>query len=70
MNFSDACFWQHLRSLEIVGIYSVGYKFGYMINFLLIQPFNMMWMARMYQIHKRADSRQIFKQVFVLYSLY
>jgi O-antigen/teichoic acid export membrane protein len=69
LNFSDRLFLQRFRSLDAVGIYSVGYKFGYMINFLLIQPFNTMWMARMYQIERREDAHRIFAQVFVLYSV-
>jgi O-antigen/teichoic acid export membrane protein len=39
-----------------------------LMNFLLIQPFNMMWQARMYVVHKRADHQQVFAQVFALYS--
>jgi O-antigen/teichoic acid export membrane protein len=68
LNFSDRFFLQRLTSLEVVGIYAVGYKFGYLLNFLLIQPFNMMWQARMYLVHKRADHSQVFAQVFALYS--
>jgi O-antigen/teichoic acid export membrane protein len=69
LNFSDRFFLREFRSLETVGIYAVGYKFGYMLNFLVIQPFNMMWPARMYMIHKQADHRRIFRHMFVLYSL-
>jgi O-antigen/teichoic acid export membrane protein len=68
LNFSDRYFLQRIDSLEVVGIYAVGYKFGFMLNFLLIQPFNMMWQARMYLVHKGADHRKVFSQVFVLYS--
>jgi O-antigen/teichoic acid export membrane protein len=69
MNFSDRFFLQHLRSLEVVGLYAVGYKFGFMMNYLLVQPFNAMWQARMYVIHAQPDHPQIFSQIFVLYSL-
>jgi O-antigen/teichoic acid export membrane protein len=69
LNFSDRFFLQHLRSLDLVGIYAVGYKFGYMLNFLIIQPFNMMWQARMYAIEKQADCNAVFTQVSVLYSM-
>jgi O-antigen/teichoic acid export membrane protein len=69
LNFSDRFFLREFQSLEAVGIYAVGYKFGYMLNFLMIQPFNMMWQARMYVIHKQADHRRIFRHMFVLYSL-
>lgn len=68
LNFSDRFFLQRFRSLEVVGIYSMGYKFGYIISLLLIQPFNMMWMARMYLIYRRSDHQKIFSQIFVLYS--
>ena len=69
LNFSDRFFLREFRGLEIVGIYAIGYKFGYMLNFLLIQPFNMMWQARMFVIHRQTDHEQIFRHMFVLFSL-
>jgi len=68
LNFSDRFFLQHLRSLEVVGVYAVGYKFGFMLNYLLVQPFYVMWQSRMYIIHKRTNHREVFGQMFVLYS--
>ncbi len=68
LNFSDRYFLQRIVSLDAVGLYAVGYKFGFMLNFLLIQPFNMMWQARMYLVYRRTDHCRIFGQVFVLYS--
>ena len=69
LNFSDRFFLQHLRSLETVGVYAVGYKFGYMLNYLLVQPFFVMWQSRMYIIHAQRDHKKIFGQFFMLYSL-
>jgi O-antigen/teichoic acid export membrane protein len=69
LNFSDRFFLQHWGSLAMVGIYAVGYKFGYMMNYLLVQPFYVMWQARMYIIHSHPDHQQIFSRIFVLYSL-
>jgi O-antigen/teichoic acid export membrane protein len=68
LNYSDRFFLQRFQSIEIVGIYAVGYKFGFMLNFLLIQPFNMMWQARMYIVHGRPDHEKVFARIFVLYS--
>ena len=68
LNFSDRFFLQRLASLEVVGIYALGYKFGYLLNFIVIQPFNMMWQARMYAVARRPDAQQVFAQVFALYS--
>jgi O-antigen/teichoic acid export membrane protein len=69
LNFSDRFFLQHLRSLEVVGIYAVGYKFAFMLNYLLVQPFYIMWQSRMYIIHQRPNHREVFGQMFVMYSL-
>lgn len=68
LNFSDRFFLQRLQSLEVVGVYAVGYKFGYLLNFLLIQPFNMMWQARMYIVHRGPDHQKVFSRIFILYS--
>lgn len=69
LNFSDRYFLQRIVSLDAVGLYAVGYKFAFMLNFLLIQPFNFMWQARLYIVYQRPDHRKIFSQVFVLYSM-
>jgi O-antigen/teichoic acid export membrane protein len=69
LNFSDRFFLQRLQSLEVVGIYAVGYKFGYMMNYLLVQPFLVMWQTRMYAIHARPEHPKIFRQLFMLYTL-
>jgi O-antigen/teichoic acid export membrane protein len=68
LNFSDRFFLQRLQSLETVGIYAVGYKFGYLLSALVIWPFFMMWHARMYIIYQRPDHEKIFARIFVLYS--
>jgi O-antigen/teichoic acid export membrane protein len=69
LNFSDRLFLKHFQSLETVGVYGVGYKFGYLINFLVIQQFNMMWQARIYVIHQMPDYKRTFSQIFTFYSL-
>ena len=68
LNFSDRFFLQRLQSLEIVGIYGVGYKFGYLLSAVVIWPFFMSWHARMYVIYQRPDHEKIFARIFVLYS--
>jgi O-antigen/teichoic acid export membrane protein len=69
LNFSDRFFLQHLRSLDAVGVYAVGYKFGFMMNYLFVQPFFVMWQSRMYAIHANPGHRRVFKEIFALYSL-
>ena len=69
LNFSDRFFLQHLTSLEVVGVYAVGYKFGYMMNYLVVQPFYVMWQARMYTVHTQPKHEKVFDRIFMLYSL-
>jgi O-antigen/teichoic acid export membrane protein len=68
LNFSDRFFLKHFQALEVVGIYAVGYKFGYILNILLIQPFLVMWQARMYVIHNRPDRERVFSRIFIFYT--
>ncbi len=69
VNFSDRFFLRHYSTISNVGIYALGYKFGFMISFLVVQPFDMIWSARMYEIDKQEDGRQTFSKIFEYYAL-
>jgi len=69
LNFSDRFFLQHLQSLDAVGVYAVGYKFGYMLNYLVVQPFFVMWQSRMFAIHAQPEHPKIFRQMFSMYAM-
>jgi O-antigen/teichoic acid export membrane protein len=69
LNFSDRFFLQHLQSLQAVGVYAVGYKFGYMLNYLVVQPFFIMWQSRMYAIRTQPEHAAIYRQLFSMYSM-
>jgi O-antigen/teichoic acid export membrane protein len=69
INFSDRFFLEHFSTMGVVGIYALGYKFGFMLSFLLIQPFYMIWSVRMYDIAKRKDAREIFSKFAGYFSL-
>jgi O-antigen/teichoic acid export membrane protein len=69
LNFSDRFFLQHFQSLEVVGVYALGYKFGYMMNVVAVQPFFTMWQSQMYKIHATPGHERAFKDIFALFSL-
>jgi O-antigen/teichoic acid export membrane protein len=69
VNFSDRFFLRHFSTISVIGIYALGYKFGFMLSFLVVQPFDMIWQARMYDIAKRENSGEVFAQIFEYYSL-
>jgi len=67
VNFSDRFFLRHFTTISTVGIYALGYKFGFMLSLLVVQPFDMIWQARIYEIAKRNRSGEIFSRVFEYY---
>jgi O-antigen/teichoic acid export membrane protein len=69
LNFSDRFFLQHFASLDVVGLYALAYKFGYMMNVVAVQPFFTMWQSQMYKIYQTAGHERAFKEIFSLYSL-
>lgn len=69
LNFSDRFFLQRLTSVSAVGIYALGYKFGFMLSFLIVQPFDMIWSSRMYEIAKKPNGPALFARIFRYYSL-
>jgi O-antigen/teichoic acid export membrane protein len=69
LNFSDRFFLQRFTTVSTVGIYALGYKFGFMLSFLLVQPFDMIWSSRMYEIAKKQNGTDMFSRIFRYYSL-
>ncbi len=68
ITFADRFFLSHLSSLSSVGIYALGYKFGFMISILLVQPFNRIWQAQLFELAEREDSSQTLGRVFTYFS--
>ena len=57
MHNADRFLIRHYCSLSDVGLYSIGYKFPFMLNALILQSFNFIWAgATMYEISKQPDS--------------
>jgi O-antigen/teichoic acid export membrane protein len=67
VNFSDRFFLRHYATISTVGVYALGYKFGFMISVLLVQPFDLIWQARIYQIAKQNPTGEIVRRVFEYY---
>ena len=69
LNFADRFFLQHFSTISVVGIYALGYKFGYMLSFLVVQPFMMIWGARMYEVAKTKDAGEALSRIFTYFTL-
>jgi O-antigen/teichoic acid export membrane protein len=67
LNFVDRFFLQRFTSLSEVGIYSLGYKFGMIINPLVTDPFFSIWRPKMFELAKREDAKDIYSIMFTYF---
>ena len=68
MAFGDRYILNIFTDLSQVGIYSLGYKFGFILLLLAWDPFQMMWDSEKYKIHKEPDAVFIYQKVFLYIS--
>lgn len=63
--FSDRFFLNHYLGTAEVGIYSLAYKFAFMLSALAFNPFDMVWDPHRYEVAKRSDAREVYAKVFL-----
>ncbi len=64
MHRVDRYLVERFGSLADVGLYGVGYRFPFMLNFLILSSFGRVWYsASMYDIAKQEESRQIHAKI-------
>jgi O-antigen/teichoic acid export membrane protein len=68
LTFSDRYLLSRMATLDQVGLYSVGYRFGQLINALLVGPFRTAWLPYAFSMEKRPEARATFSRV-VTYNL-
>lgn len=69
IRFSDRFFLQYFHGLEEVGIYSLGYKFGFILTMLVITPFDSIWAAQKFEIANQDNAQRIFSRFFTLFNV-
>jgi len=65
MTFGDRYILNIYTDLTQVGIYSLGYKFGFVLLMLTWDPFQKMWDAEKYEIFKKDNARHIYQKIFL-----
>ena len=65
MTFGDRYILNIYTDLTQVGIYSLGYKFGFVFLLLTWDPFQKMWDAEKYEIFKKDTAKHIYQKVFI-----
>ena len=69
LTFSDRYFLKLFVSLEQIGIYSIAYKFGMIINMLLVVPFQRSWFPAMFREGIEEESHLVYKDLLFYYAL-
>jgi O-antigen/teichoic acid export membrane protein len=67
VNVSDRFFVNHMHGLVITGLYTLGYRFGVLINDLVSGPFAQIWTPRRFEMHQKDDSEKVFAQIFTYF---
>ena len=63
--FSDRFFLNHYTNTSTVGIYSLAYKFAFVLSALAYEPFQMIWDVQRFEIAKRPDAQELYSRVFL-----
>jgi O-antigen/teichoic acid export membrane protein len=66
---ADRYFLQFLSTSTELGLYSLGYSFGLVVNGLLVSPFLTAWVPFTFSIYRQPDARQTFSRVFTYFVL-
>ena len=70
LNMGDRFLLNRLSSLEEVGVYALGYKFGMILGLLIGGPFNSIWGPKRVEIYNdQANRDEIFSRVFTYVTL-
>jgi O-antigen/teichoic acid export membrane protein len=70
LTFGDRYFINHFFDLSQVGIYALGYKFGFIFTLIAWTPFEKMWDAEKYTILEKPNAREIYKKTFLYTSTF
>jgi O-antigen/teichoic acid export membrane protein len=63
MHFSDRFFLNHFADLSVVGVYALAYKVGFLVTYLVGQPFGSVWNVSLYGYVGREGWREQFARV-------
>lgn len=69
LTFGDRYFLNIFSDLSQVGIYALGYKFGFIFTLIAWSPFEKVWDAEKYAIINKPDAKAIYQRTFLYISL-
>lgn len=63
ISMSDHYFVKRLISVEAVGVYAIAYKFGMIMNMVLVTPFVQAWQPILFQLENQPDQKSTYRNV-------
>jgi len=69
LTYGDRYFLRTYVDLNAVGIYSLGYKFGFILAMLAWDPFSKIWDSEKYEIYKKENAIELYQSTFFIISL-
>ena len=68
MDLSDRYFLKYFTDFTEVGLYSLGYKIGFLVYILLVAPFQLAWPKVSFAIASRPDCQKIYAQTLTYFA--
>jgi O-antigen/teichoic acid export membrane protein len=68
LTFGDRYFLNTYGTLSDVGIYSLGYKFGFLLTFIGTGPFFSVWDSERYNVMKNKNANATYQKVFIFFT--
>lgn len=69
LTFSDRYFLNHYAGPSAVGIYSLAYKFSFLLSAFAVAPFSQIWEPRRFAIARQSDAQEIYRRMFLYLNL-
>jgi O-antigen/teichoic acid export membrane protein len=68
LTFGDRYFLRLFSGVDAVGVYSLAYRFGFLLHFVIVGPFGNIWSSEMYHVAKRKNGIVTIQKVFLVFS--
>jgi O-antigen/teichoic acid export membrane protein len=66
--FGDRYFLRVFAGTDAVGVYSLAYRFGFLLPFMVQRPFSSFWNSEMYHVAARENGVETLQNVFLFFS--
>jgi O-antigen/teichoic acid export membrane protein len=69
LTYSDRFFLNHYANLSSVGIYSLAYKFGFLLMMFPVNPFMSIWLVQRFELVGKDGYEQVFNKFLTWFSI-